>query len=404
MVPSMFRPAALALVVVVGSVIGACSLPAMPSLSLPAIPMLSQPRSICSGAGITIDRDFASAGRHACVVGPDGSVVVSVDHEPALVEGINPSPWFAFRITSDAPRQTSVTLDYTDYTHRYAPYTSTDGRSWSRLAPANLTLNDRKTRATLKLDLPQGTLWVAGQPLSPSSDNINWTRDTLGGRGFNETRYGDSLENRPLVGFVGGGGIDAIVVLTRQHPPETSGQEAYRGVLERLLKRTDDQANTFRARHRIIIAPMPNPDGVDGGHWRLNAGGMDLNRDWAKLTQPETKALSAWIVKEVGGRKVVSMMDFHSTDKTVIYAPPLDSPSPTIDFLKALKTKFDATLSKPPEWSYSHNANGGTSKGWALETLKAPGITVELWDQIPTADARALGAAAADALIEYAAT
>ncbi len=255
----------------------------------------------------------------------------------------------------------------------------------------------------LKLDLPQGTLWVAGQPLSPSSDNINWTRDALGGRGFNETRYGDSLENRPLVGFVGGGGIDAIVVLTRQHPPETSGQEAYRGFLERLLKRTDDHANTFRARHRIIIAPMPNPDGVDGGHWRLNAGGMDLNRDWTKLTQPETKALSAWIVKEVGGRKVVSMMDFHSTDKTVIYAPPLDSPSPTIDFLKALKTKFDTTLSQPPEWSYAHNPNGGTSKGWALETLKAPGITVELWDQISTADARALGAAAADALIEYAA-
>ena len=37
----------------------------------------------------------------------------------------------------------------------------------------------------------------------------------------------------------------------------------------------------------------------------------------------------------------------------------------------------------------------------ALEALKAPGITVELWDQISTADARKLGAATADALIEY---
>jgi hypothetical protein len=54
-----------------------------------------------------------------------------------------------------------------------------------------------------------------------------------------------------------------------------------------------------------------------------------------------------------------------------------------------------------PEWSYGHNANGGTSKGWALEQLNAPGITVELWDQIPDAEARALGAAAADALIDY---
>jgi hypothetical protein len=58
-------------------------------------------------------------------------------------------------------------------------------------------------------------------------------------------------------------------------------------------------------------------------------------------------------------------------------------------------------LPAPPEWSYSHNPEGGTSKGWALEVLKAPGITVELWDHISPQDARALGAAAADALIEY---
>jgi hypothetical protein len=94
------------------------------------------------------------------------------------------------------------------------------------------------------------------------------------------------------------------------------------------------------------------------------------------------------------------MMDFHSTDRTVIYAPPLDAASPTIGFLPALKTAFDSALKAPPAWSYAHNANGGTSKGWALEQLKAPGITVELWDQIPFSDARAVGAAAADALVE----
>lgn len=394
----MIRRAALGIVTL--SALAACSLPAMPSL--PSLPLLSStPRVLCSGAGLSIDTDFPAAGRHDCVIGPNGNVVVSVDHEPALEEGINPSPWFAFRVTSDAARQVSITLDYTDYNHRYVPYVSGDGRAWTALPAGAVTLNERKTRATVNLNLPQGASWIAGQPLSPSDDNIAWTRNALNGRGFTETRYGDSLKGRPLVGFVGGGGIDAMVVLTRQHPPETSGQDAYRGFLDRLLNRNDDLGRTFRARHRIIIAPMPNPDGVDGGYWRLNAGGMDLNRDWATLTQPETKALSAWIVKEVGGRKVVSMMDFHSTDKTVIYAPPLTAPSPTINFLPALKTKFDTTLGKPPEWSYSHRADSGTSKSWALETLKAPGITVELWDQIPTADARALGAAAADALVEY---
>ena len=32
---------------------------------------------------------------------------------------------------------------------------------------------------------------------------------------------------------------------------------------------------------------------------------------------------------------------------------------------------------------------------------RPPGITVELWDHIPEADARALGVSAADALIDY---
>ncbi len=368
--------------------------------TLPSIPSFGS-GALCSGAGLTLDTDFAAAGRHDCVVGPDGSVVVSVDHEPALVEGINPSPWFAFRIRSDATRTTTVTLDYTDYTHRYAPYVSIDGKAWTALPADHLMLNEKKTRASLKLDLPRGVLWVAGQPLSASPDNLNWTRVALLNQSFREMTYGKSVKGKPLIGFVGGGGIDAIVAITRQHPPETSGQEAYRGFLERLLKRDDAAAAAFRARHRIILAPMPNPDGVDGGYWRLNAGGMDLNRDWGTFAQPETKALSDWIKAQAGTRQVVAMMDFHSTDRTVIYAPPLASPSPTIGFLTALKQKFDTTLTSPPEWSYSHNASGGTSKGWALEQLKAPGITVELWDEIPLADARAIGGAAADALVEY---
>jgi hypothetical protein len=357
--------------------------------------------AICVGPGVMVDAAFPSAGRHDCIVTPDGGVVISVDHEPALVEGINPSPWFAFRIRSDAPRQLAVTLDYTDYSHRYSPYVSSNGVDWVTLASDRVSLNEKKSRATLRLDLPKGTLWVAGQPLSPSRDNVEWTRKALGGEGFKEVRYGVSLEGRPLIGFVGGGGIDAIVMMTRQHPPETTGQEGYRGFVERLVDRDDAAARSFRARNRIILAPMPNPDGVDGGHWRLNAGGVDLNRDWGPFTQPETRALSAWIKEQVGTRRVVSMMDFHSTDRTVIYAPPLDAPSPAIGFLPALKDRLDGSLAMPPDWSFAHNANGGTSKGWALEALKAPGVTVELWDQIPAADARALGAAAADALIEY---
>lgn len=381
----------------------AAAMTAVPLAGCAAVPASSSDFAICDGKGLIVDTQFSSAGRHDCVVAPDGGLVISVDHEPAVTEGINPSPWYAFRILSDAPRSITAVLDYTDYTHRYAPYVSRDGKTWALLPADRVILNDKKTRASLRLDLPKGTTWVAGQPVSPSHDNLAWTRQRLAGAGFTEARYGTSLEGRALIGFVGGNAqaSDAIVALTRQHPPETTGQEAYRGFLDRLIGRGDDRARAFRANHRIILAPMPNPDGVDAGNWRHNQGGVDLNRDWGSFTQPETRALSAWIREQAGGRRVVSMMDFHSTDRSVIYAPPLDASSPTVAFLPALKTRFDATLIMPPAWSYSHNPSGGTSKGWALEALKAPGITVELWDQIPASDARAIGAAAADALIEF---
>src|SRR5262245_59392160 len=94
------------------------------------VPILGHASVLCESGGVTIDASFPSGGRHDCVIGPDGSVVMSVDHEPALVEGINPSPWYAFRVRSDAKRTTTITLDYTDYNHRYAPYTSLDGKTW----------------------------------------------------------------------------------------------------------------------------------------------------------------------------------------------------------------------------------------------------------------------------------
>lgn len=383
-------PPPLAFLLAAAATLAACS-----SLPRPAGPM-------CAGAGLVADANFPSAGRHDCVITPDGGLVVSVDHEPVVVGGVNPSPWFAFRIRSDRARSATVVLDYTDYTHRYPPFVSADGRTWTALPADRVTLNGARTRASLALDLPAGDMFVAAQPLSPARDNLAWTRAMLGD-GFAETRYGQSLEGRPLIGFTGGGqgGDAAVVVLTRQHPPETTGQEAFRGFVQRLVERDDAPARAFRASHRLILAPMPNPDGVDAGNWRANQGGVDLNRDWIQTTQPETKALTAWIRQQTDGRRTVAMLDFHSTDRTVIYAPPLDAPSPTVGWLATLKTALDARLAAPPPWTYSHAADGGTSKAWALETLKAPGITVELSDQIPPADARALGASAADALVEH---
>ena len=49
-----------------------------------------------------------------------------------------------------------------------------------------------------------------------------------------------------------------------------------RPVLARLVEQTGRVADELRARHRMILAPMPNPDGVDGGDDFLGEVGFFL--------------------------------------------------------------------------------------------------------------------------------
>jgi hypothetical protein len=65
---------------------------------------------------------------------------------------------------------------------------------------------------------------------------------------------------------------------------------------------------------------LVNPDGVDNGHWRHNAGGIDLNRDWEDFNQPETQAIKKFMEDKVAeGGKFYFDVDFHSTQQDIYY-------------------------------------------------------------------------------------
>ena len=51
------------------------------------------------------------------------------------------------------------------------------------------------------------------------------------------------------------------------------------------------RASIAKREIRAAVVPLANPDGVEQGHWRHNAQGVDLNRDWDRFQQPETRAL-----------------------------------------------------------------------------------------------------------------
>jgi hypothetical protein len=143
-----------------------------------------------------------------------------------------------------------------------------------------------------------------------------------------------------------------------------------------------------------------NPDGVMRGNWRHNAGGVDLNRDWGKFSQPETRTFGKLIEGEAANRRVVAFIDFHSTDRTVVFAPPIQNKSPTADFVPHLRATFERELAVLPDWTFSAK-NPGAAKNWALETLGAPGMTMELDDNATPSYARSVGQATAGALLSY---
>ncbi|MFA9202343.1 MAG: M14 family zinc carboxypeptidase, partial [Candidatus Nanopelagicaceae bacterium] len=80
-------------------------------------------------------------------------------------------------------------------------------------------------------------------------------------------------------------------------------------------------SNEFFEQYRVLAFPIINPDGVDLGHWRHNAGGIDLNRDWSFYRQPEVRNVVSFINKtsKKDSGKIILGIDFHSTWKDVFY-------------------------------------------------------------------------------------
>ncbi|MGB3627649.1 MAG: M14 family zinc carboxypeptidase [Henriciella sp.] len=335
--------------------------------------------ALCSGNGLVISAAFSGAGQHACTVDGADEATVSVMHERSTSGPINPSPWYAFAIQSAASRSVSLTLDYLDYEHRYTPYMSRDGGAWTKLGEGRIDLSDDEHLATVTLELPAGVTYVAAHPVFTVEQSLGAARALAGRHGLKEVDYGRSAEGRPLIAFEKGAeDADKIIIaLTRQHPPELPGTAGYRVFLETLLAEAPEG---FWDEHLLVAVPVANPDGVENGHWRLNIGGVDLNRDWYAQAQPEIAALTAHLKARADGKRAVAMFDFHSTWNTVIYTPPFENASPDAAFLPQLKARLDQPGCSHPNWKPGHRADSGTSKSWGLAELGAPALTVEFGD------------------------
>ncbi|MET0463444.1 MAG: M14 family metallopeptidase [Chitinophagaceae bacterium] len=236
---------------------------------------------------------------------------------------VNASPWYAFKVWSRSPVTITIRLTYQQARHRYSPRISRDRKNWMAAA-ATQPDKQRDTSGdySFKLDVSKDTVWVAAQELLTSIETDKWVAGMVSKIGALRQTIGTSHQGRKIevLGIGNAKSRDRLIVIGRQHPPEVTGQLAQQAFIDRIGD-DDSLARSFRRRFLLYVVPQMNPDGVDEGFWRHNAGGVDLNRDWHAFNQPETKAVRDFLNREISDSSIKLWfgLDFHSTHEDIFY-------------------------------------------------------------------------------------
>lgn len=364
----------------------------------PSPPLAAAPPPLCAGAGLRVHADFEGARASACTITDDGRVLVTVLPETA---NTNPSPWYAMRLEGPAGASPFVELRYGGTEHRYPPWARGPDGKWVKLPDAD-TREAADGSATIRLAPLAGPTILAAQPLDPIAEALApW--QALAARGqVRPIEMGPTPDGRPLPVFLHmpprAQGL--VILVSRQHPPEETGALAFDSFAARIFADTP-AAEAVRRRFAILVAPVLNPDGIARGNWRGNAAGADLNRDWGPFIQPETKALGTRIADLAAMLKPVAMIDFHSTHRDVIYAPPRNPAAPPTDAAERFLDRFAATPQGAPiPVVRSHRPGAGTLKGWSLDRLGIAGLTYEVGDSSDRSATSATAIVAADAFLD----
>lgn len=182
---------------------------------------------------------------------------------------INSSPWYAFKIWSAIPQTVWLEFQYKEAKHRYFPKVSMDGHFWELLDSSRIIQNDT-VQALLHLTLTPDTLWVAAQEIVTSAQVHAWCRQlALFSPDVKYGVVGKSMLGReiPMLEISQDSVADkeAILLLSRQHPPEVTGFMALQAFLDALLAPTP-LATAFR---KIPHSGLPADEPRWCGSWAL---------------------------------------------------------------------------------------------------------------------------------------
>jgi hypothetical protein len=334
--------------------------------------------------GVHADNEFAGARLNNFEAINDSTFKATISPENFP---INISAYFGMRLRADTKRNVTVELHYTKHEHRYVPKTSSDGMNWRALKASEYDTLQAPNICAVRLSLSPEPLFLCGQELMASPHIKKWAQNQSKHSDAKMSVVGKSRLGRDML-FLDIGqdeikGKETIVIVSRQHPPEVTGYMAMEAFVEEILK-NNPISNAFRSKYRVMVFPLMNPDGVDEGHWRHNAGGIDMNRDWSVYNQPENRLVADYIVSSTNKHKnkVIVGLDFHSTQNDVFYTLPDNRPSSVFPFKDLWLEGMEQSIVDYHANDESGDISAPITKFWFYLQFGAEGITYEVGDEV----------------------
>lgn len=332
----------------------------------------------------------------------DSTVVAFVEPENTP---INNSAYFAFDIWAEDEKPIYIQFKYPEgYQHRYHPKIKTHD-TWSILDSSKV-VSKIDTAYTIRLDLSKEKMTIAAQEVHSSTTVRSWytkLAETHSSKVEVKTIGSSTLGKDMVVLDISNGTVKdkpIIVLLTRQHPPEVTGYFAFREFLKTIL--SDQISDSFLEKYHVLAFPLMNPDGVDLGHWRHNAGGVDTNRDWSQYNQPEVKAVVTYITQQSkkNSAKILLGLDFHSTWYDIFYTNKKREGTTLPTFVSDWFTALESNIANYKVNEAPGNSKKPVSKGWFLYGHNATGITYEIGDETPRDKIQQIGKVSAQQMMQ----
>ena len=355
----------------------------------------SSTENSCVNELVQITADFSTGRMDDCELVENNQYVITLSPEN---RPINPSPWYAFKIQAKQNTPISIAMKVRGAkSHRYPPKVSQDGKTWQ--------LQDYRLEGKmLKMDLVASAkpMYIAAQEIINNEYYDDWAAKVTANGILKRTLLGNSTEGRPIYKLESrqADNKEWLVILGRQHPPEITGALALFPFVETLISGSE-MSKQYLQKYNILVIPNINPDGVHAGNWRHNANGLDLNRDWNKFSQVETRIINDYLQGLVAqGDKITFAIDFHSTKRDIFYSMPVHYGVEKPYFVRHWLGHLDEQM---PDFEVKikpgNNPGLGVSKQYFSDQFGVHAITYEMGDNTNRDEIKRIAYNAANSLM-----